>query len=367
MTMLHHFTSTTAGLSVTWTNGTETLFPWFWLRDHGEDAISLDQTTQQRKIDTFAIDPAIRAQRVILSPDQRYLDLDWPEHTQSLISVARLADCAGLIEAPLRSLWQAGSLPDPLPQIDYAEIAAGDVGVRDWLQLIQRWGFALIHNTRASEDGTRQLAEHIAPAQHTIFGSYWKLAAELREHADTAYSTQYLAPHTDATYYHDAPGLQLFNCLEFEGSGGESVLVDGFAIARTLQQQSPEHYAVLSQVEVPGQYLDNGVNLQTERPVLRHDRKGRLLQVSFNNYDRAPFLLPPADMAAFYAAYSAFNRHVLDQRNWLKIPLRPGMALILDNWRCLHGRMGYTGKRVFYGCYHNRADYDSRLRTLTNP
>jgi hypothetical protein len=26
--------------------------------------------------------------------------------------------------------------------------------------------------------------------------------------------------------------------------------------------------------------------------------------------------------------------------------------------------MGYVGKRVFYGCYHDRADYESRLRTV---
>ena len=28
------------------------------------------------------------------------------------------------------------------------------------------------------------------------------------------------------------------------------------------------------------------------RPVLRHDHNGKLVQVSFNNADRAPFLLP---------------------------------------------------------------------------
>jgi len=34
-----------------------------------------------------------------------------------------------------------------------------------------------------------------------------------------------------SSYYYNAPGLQMFNCLEFEGKGGESTQVDGFAIA----------------------------------------------------------------------------------------------------------------------------------------
>ncbi len=69
-------------------------------------------------------------------------------------------------------------------------------------------------------------------------------------------------------------------------------------------------------------------------------------------------------MRAFYAAYGALHARVINPANWLKIPLRPGMAMIFDNWRCLHGRMSYTGKRVFYGCYHNREDFESAVRTI---
>jgi len=141
-------------------------------------------------------------------------------------------------------------------------------------------------------------------------------------------------------------------------------VVDGFALAGKIKRENPDFYETLSRVMVPAQYVEPGVHLSAERAVLRHDRKGTLAQVSFNNYDRAPFLLEADEMKAFYAAYAEFNRLAMNQENWCKIPLRPGMALIFDNWRCLHGRMGYVGKRYFYGCYHNHADYESRLRTL---
>ena len=37
------------GLSLRWGDGRETLFPWFWLRDHGQDEASLDPDTLQRR------------------------------------------------------------------------------------------------------------------------------------------------------------------------------------------------------------------------------------------------------------------------------------------------------------------------------
>ena len=44
------------------------------------------------------------------------------------------------------------------------------------------------------------------------------------------------------------------------------------------------------------------------RPVFRHDHNGTLVQVSYNNSDRAPFLLPADDMARLYAALRAFDQ-----------------------------------------------------------
>ena len=32
--------------------------------------------------------------------------------------------------------------------------------------------------------------------------------------------------------------------------------------------------------------------------------------------------------------------------------------------RILHGRMAYTGHRLFEGCYHAHEDFDSRLRVV---
>ena len=46
--------------------------------------------------------------------------------------------------------------------------------------------------------------------------------------------------------------------------------------------------------------------------MLRLDALGRLVQISFNNYDRAPLWLPPGEMAAFYEAYTVLHRLIVD-------------------------------------------------------
>lgn len=355
------------GLAVTWADDEVTVYPWFWLRDHGEDRNSQNERTLQRQIDTFAIDRGIQARSVRLSADGTMVFLEWSPEETTHVSAERLAESIGRGRSSVdRCLWKRDCLPDPVPTVDYEQLQSSENAVREWLELIRRWGFAVVTNTQPTEESTVRLAERIGPAQHTIFGDYWRLSNEITEHDDTAYTNQYLSPHTDASYSHDAPGLQMFNCLEFEGDGGESVLVDGFAMAAEMAGKSPLWYRTLSEVPVPGQYVEPGVHLTAERPALRLNRFGELVQVTFNNYDRAPFMLAPDELDSFYDAYGEFNRLVSNEANWIKIPLRPGMALIFDNWRCLHGRMAYIGKRTFYGCYLNQGIFESRLRSLSD-
>ena len=39
--------------------------------------------------------------------------------------------------------------------------------------------------------------------------------------------------------------------------------------------------------------------------------------------------------------------------------LKPGELLIFNNWRILHGRGSFKGKRKMSGCYINMEDFES--------
>ena len=83
-------------------------------------------------------------------------------------------------------------------------------------------------------------------------------------------------------------------------------MVDGFKIAETLKKEK-EIFDILSNIEVPGRYVGDGVILEASRPIFRLNSKKELLQVSFNNYDRAEFRIENELMIKFYDAIKKFD------------------------------------------------------------
>jgi len=86
-----------------------------------------------------------------------------------------------------------------------------------------------------------------------------------------------------------------------------------------------------------------------------------LLRIRWNNDDRVTPRLNSAT-AGWYEAARKFNEILKrkDMEYWAQ--LEPGRPLIFDNWRVLHGRAAFTGKRRICGGYVNHDDYISRWR-----
>ena len=355
---------TTDSLIVTWDDHGTSTYPWLWLRDHAHDEATIHPVTQQRQLYTAGVDPRIAASTT--SSGTMELRLTWPDGSCSILPIGFLAQFreptiqrAGLDIAP--NWWDAAILDGQAPTISYEQVMHSDNGVEEWLTAVARYGFCIAADTPATLDATHELVKRVSYVRETIFGGFWDFEADLSK-ADTAYTNLELRPHTDGTYSHDAPGMQVLHCIYFDGTGGESSIVDGFWIAAALQREAPEHFRTLSTVAVPGQYIGDGAHLMASRPIFRHDDTSRLAQVSFNNSDRAPFLLPPDEMIAFYDALRAFEVLANDHANQWRHVLRPGEALLFDNWRVLHGRAAYTGRRHLCGAYLNHEDFESRLR-----
>lgn len=356
-------------LHIDWADGGVGEHPWIWLRDHSHDPTTLHPDTHQRQLVTADVEPSLRASTVTVA--DRAVVIEWADagHPASILPVEFLLAHRDPghpdADATERVLWDGASIVDDWPVVEHDEVIDDDAGVRRWLDLVARFGFCIVTGTPTSVEATERLARRVGYVRETIFGGMWDFQADLSK-ADTAYTDQELRPHTDGTYSNDAPGLQLLHCLAFDGTGGESTMVDGFRVAAQLRVADPDAYELLSTVEIPGRYLGDGVDLRAARPVFRHGADGVLEQVSFNNADRAPFTLPFDEMQRFYDALRAFEQRVNDVRlQWRRVN-PPGDAMLFDNWRVLHGRLSYTGHRHLCGCYVNREDYLSRRRLLAD-
>lgn len=358
--------ATDSGLILEWTDGVKSApIPWLWLRDHCPCTECVHPKTGQRMVDTFRLSENVSAARAALSSAGNCIDVTWhPDGHKSRYPIDLLDAEFVRAQPPVGELelWDR-TIAQQLPRVDYDSVITSDDGLLEWLGAIERFGFCFVCGTPPTAENTRRLAERIGYIRHTVFGDLWEFTADLSR-GDTAYTNLELLPHTDGIYSHDAPGLQMLHCLHFSGAGGESVLIDGFRVADELRHHARDAFEVLCRISVPGQYIESGVYLKASRPVFRLDDRGTVIQVSFNNYDRAPFRLPAAETAAFYSAIRSFYDIVQRPDMQLRFALTPGEALMFDNWRVLHGRSAFEGKRHVVGCYLNREDFESRLRVL---
>jgi trimethyllysine dioxygenase len=233
----------------------------------------------------------------------------------------------------------------------------------------RKFGFSFVSGVPyQSGEGTKTLLEKIAFIRETHYGGLYDFTADLSS-KDTAYTSVALEAHTDTTYFSDPAGLQAFHLLSHtDGQGGASLLVDGFKVARDLLQQDPEAYQVLSTVNIHAHASGNeGISIQPYRgfPVLSHDpATGDLQQVRWNFADRASIELPISEVTKWYDAARKWDTLVKKKENEYWEQLTPGNVLIFDNWRVMHGRSAFTGKRRICGAYINRDDWISKYKIL---
>ncbi|KZF19744.1 trimethyllysine dioxygenase [Xylona heveae TC161] len=363
-------------ITVQWPDKTPAKFLNLWLRDHCQCSACVHQDTKQRLLDSFALPRDIYAKAVIPSPKGLHVkwnsdghesiyDWDWL-HLHRHFPKRPMHDH----ELPSFKLWGSEIRNSP-PTVQYKDIMSSEEGVGGWLMSIHRFGFASVEGCPASPEATEELLERISFIRHTHYGGFWDFTSDLAS-KDTAYTSLALNAHTDTTYFSDPAGLQLFHLLSHtQGEGGASLLVDGFRAAHILKKEAPEAYRILSQVRVPSHASGNeGISIQpyTSFPILNHHPvTGELIQVRWNNDDRATMdeWENEEDVERWYDAARKWANILRREESEYWEQLQPGRPLIFDNWRILHGRSAFTGKRRLCGGYINRDDFISRLR-MTN-
>jgi trimethyllysine dioxygenase len=277
---------------------------------------------------------------------------------------ARSAQRQGLVEL---EFWSGDSIRDNPPTVEYDAVMASDDGVKEWLGLIRRFGFSYISGVPTTPEATEKMMQRIAFIRHTHYGGFYDFTSDLAK-GDTAYTQLGIGAHTDTTYFSDPAGLQLFHLLSHTGGeGGASQLVDGFAAAADLLREHPDAYETLSSVRVHAHAsgnIDSSISPYITFPTFSHDpQDGHLVQVRWNVTDRGAIDLPLEEMDRWYDAGRKWTEMLRRREYWEQ--LAPGKPVIFDNWRVLHGRSAFTGKRRICGGYVNRDDWVSRFKITT--
>ncbi|OGM42893.1 trimethyllysine dioxygenase TmlH [Aspergillus bombycis] len=348
----------------------------FWLRDNCQCSGCVHPDTRQRSVDTFSIPPDVAPNNITYEGE--IAKVEWSDGHQGVYPVNWLSSLA-----PLKNRVVSKSLPNKkmrkfiahkpentsYPTVLYEDVMSSDEGLCQWLHNIYLHGFCFVKGVPVDPESTKTLLERIAFIRHTHYGGFWDFTADLT-FKDTAYTTEFLGAHTDNTYFTDPARLQLFHLLSHtDGDGGASLLVDGFWAAKIMRAENPQNFQVLAAMPQPFHSSGNEetcIQPTEQMPIFKiHSQFNYLYQIRWNNYDRAAkkdWTLE--EQNRWYNAARHFNDIITREKMQIWTQLEPGTALIFDNWRMLHGRSEFTGKRRMCGGYINSDDYVSRYRLL---
>ncbi|KAH7400691.1 hypothetical protein DE146DRAFT_653664 [Phaeosphaeria sp. MPI-PUGE-AT-0046c] len=342
---------------------------YFDARDNCQCQSCVHDATKQRLLDTFTIPKDIQINEHDLL-DTNNVKIKWSDGHESVYPcafLARIAHKKHSMASTRQGLtrpyyWDASIAQDP-PRVLFNQ----EDRMLAMLQKIRTHGFCYVDDVPHSDpSATEELLRSIAFIRETHYGGFYDFTADLAS-KDTAYTNIALEAHTDTTYFSDPAGLQAFHLLSHtDGEGGASLLVDGFQVAKQLRRINRKAYKILSTVEVHSHASGNdGISIQPYRgfPVLEHGpANDTLLRVRWNSADRASIELPIGQVEKWYDAARVFDALLKKKENEYWEQLTPGRVLIFDNWRVMHGRSAFTGKRRICGGYINRDDWISRYK-----
>jgi gamma-butyrobetaine dioxygenase len=163
------------------------------------------------------------------------------------------------------------------------------------------------------------------------------------------------------------PGLQFLHCLVNDADGGESIFVDGFAIAQALREEDPESFKSLCEIPVEFRNKDRHSDYRRLAPIIALDAFGQVSEIRMANFLRGPFDASIEDMPKLYRAYRRFIAMTREARFRVMTRLNPGELWCFDNRRTLHARNAFdpaSGARHFQGCYVDRDELLSRILVL---
>ncbi|TRY60029.1 hypothetical protein DNTS_010079 [Danionella cerebrum] len=347
-------------------------FDYVWLRDHCRSASCYNSKTNQRNLDTATIDLNIKP--VKSRTDENNLYLTWPDGHVTPYNLAWLAQSSyeGQKKSAVqpRVLWDAEIYSNAkVPSTDWEKFMDCDEELKNFLERFLLYGIAFVDGVPPTLEDTEELTQRVGLIRETIYGRMWSFTSDFSR-GDTAYTKLALDRHTDTSYFQEPCGMQVFHCLRHEGTGGRTLLVDGFFAADSLLHQSPENFGVLSQTPIKHEYLENQGGYRNHMigigPVLNvYPWNNEVYMIRYNNYDRSVINTVPHDVVRrWYEAHRLLTLLLRKPQNELWVKLKPGKVLFVDNWRVLHGRESFKGLRQLCGCYLTRDDVLNTARSL---
>lgn len=355
---------------IEWADGRVSPFHHVWLRDNCPCDRCVYSVTREQVFES--VDAAEDLQPLATRIDtDGCLRIDWQDGHLSRFDPGWLRAHAyddesraeRLAGKPQSRLWHSDL---QLPVFEYAALMNDNAALLQWLLAVRDIGLTQVRGVPTEPGSLKLIAQRISFIRESNFGVLFNVQSKADADSN-AYTAFNLPLHTDLPTRELQPGLQFLHCLVNDAEGGESIFVDGFAIADALRREDPQLFQALCEIPVEFRNKDRHSDYRCLAPIIAVDALGRVAEIRMANFLRGAFDTSVAQMPLLYRAYRRFIAMTREPRFRLVQRLNPGELWCFDNRRTLHARNAFdpaTGARHFQGCYVDRDELLSRILVL---
>lgn len=343
-------------------------FHYVWLRDNSWAEGDRVPQSGERRLFTASIPPSI-APTVAGYDLETGLRVQWNDGRTATYSPAwlRRYDYSAPARAARRhhpTLWteHAGAPP----RFAHADVIGTTAGQLAYLDAVRDHGAAVVTGVPAVPGEVARFAETIGHIREVAFERVHNVRHDPAGY-NVAHTAGELKPHTDMPSYSWPPSIQLLHFLVNRATGGESVLVDGWAALAELRRDAPAHFDTLTRVPVPYQLFSEHEDTWAENPMVTLDTHGDVRLLRFSNQLAQPLSAPHEQVEAFYDAYRHLGQIIESGRYRATSRSVDGDLVTVHAHRVLHGRSAYdpsSGARHLQDVYMDFDDLMARRRVL---
>ncbi len=351
------------------TNSTESidLHP-VWIRERVKTEQIFDFHNNQRLYEPAEIPLDLAVSAANVNPDDE-LAIEFSDGFKARLSLASIRQELGWEtdpeEIPIPKSWDTTlKLEQEFEWKDMDD----PVVLHKMLKNFLTYGFCIMQGTQTERNSLIRLAGRFGYVRDTHWGQLFNVEKKINA-TDSAYTDRALPSHTDNPYREPIPGLQFLHCLKNDVAGGFSTLVDGIAISEQLRREDPEVAQTMEDVNVRFRYEGPAAILVTWGPMIERDHRGIVYKIRLNSKLEYVEARDKATLDKFYAGRKRLYELSNDPKYQISFPFKPGLLLMMDNYRLLHGRTGFdgnSGHRHLQGCYTDHDGVTSLYRQLVN-
>ena len=350
-------------LIATWRDGAVAHIPFLWLRHNCACDECVVRQTAEKRVQLFAVPENLKPCRfgVAQGACGEGIAVEWPDGHSSWFDAGELK---ALLERPKPSLryWDHRFRPS---RFDFRGFLHDDEVAAACIEEFLAAGVCILGGAPTAPDTVERLAPRLGPVREVLFERIHNVKVNPAGY-NIAHTCEAVPPHNDMVSYCWPPSVQALHMLVNHCAGGETGIVDGFAVLRGLRRERPDHFDALCAVPVPFRQFDADNETNASCPTIELDASGEVRMLRFSNQLMQRVLLCEPRLAEFYVAWRELARRINAPEAQARFRLEAGQVLLAAGHRVLHARAPIVsaGPRHLQDAYFEHDNIRNHLTLL---